>query len=81
VQTPDGAFHLLMKSDLEHIDYEQQSLMPANYAQRLNSRELDDLVSFLTRSASAKAKSDARTASQEGLLNVAGPRINRGGCP
>lgn len=66
VQTPDGTFHLLMKSDLEHIDDQQQSLMPADSVERLNSRELDDLMSFLMRSVSANTKSDARTASQKG---------------
>jgi cytochrome c oxidase cbb3-type subunit III len=59
LQTPDGAFHLLMKSDLEHIDYPAQSLMPADYAQRLGARELNDLISFLIRTAAADSKPQA----------------------
>ena len=59
LQTPDGAFHLLMKSDLEHIDYPQQSLMPTDYAQRLGAHELNDLISFLIRTATADSKRQA----------------------
>lgn len=66
VQTPDGAFHLLMKSDLKHVDYQQHSLMPADYGQRLTTRELDDLVSFLMRAAAANPNSDARSSSRKG---------------
>lgn len=51
LQTPDGAFHLLTKSELVRIDYPQQSLMPADYGQRLNASELNDLISFLMRAA------------------------------
>ena len=66
VQTPDGAFHLLMKSDLESVEYQPQSLMPGDYSRRLTTHELDDLVSFLMRTASTNSKSDARAASQKG---------------
>lgn len=47
VQTPDGAFHLLMKSELEKVEYQQQSLMPSDYGERLNASELNDLISFI----------------------------------
>lgn len=66
VQTPDGAFHLLMKSDLERLEYQPQSLMPGDYGQRLNAKELDDLVSFLMRVAATNSKSDAPAAPQKG---------------
>lgn len=56
LQTPDGVFHLLIKSDLEQIDYPQETLMPADYQQRLDARELNDLVSFLMRAAATTSK-------------------------
>jgi cytochrome c oxidase cbb3-type subunit 3 len=62
LQTPDGAFHLLMKSDLDRIDYPPQPLMPADYAHKLSANELNDLLSFLLRTATTNAKSGARGA-------------------
>jgi cytochrome c oxidase cbb3-type subunit III len=66
LQTPDGAFHLLSKSDLEQIDYLPHSLMPADYAQRLDARELNDLISFLMRTASANSNRQAGAAIAHG---------------
>jgi len=51
LQTADGAFHLFMKSDLERVDHLPGSPMPADYSKRLSAREINDLVSFLLRSA------------------------------
>lgn len=47
LQTLDGSFHLLMKSDLVELGHDPHSLMPSDYASRLSARDLDDLVSFL----------------------------------
>jgi cytochrome c oxidase cbb3-type subunit III len=47
LQTTDGAFHLLAKSELKSIEYQPHSLMPSNYGSRLSRQELDDLVSYL----------------------------------
>ncbi len=47
LQTPDGSFHLLMKSDLAALSHDHHSLMPSDYASRLSARDLDDVVSFL----------------------------------
>jgi|HubBroStandDraft_6_1064221.scaffolds.fasta_scaffold00808_6 cytochrome c oxidase cbb3-type subunit 3 len=58
LQTPDGAFHLLMKSDLTQIEYPRQPLMPTDYSQKLNAGELNDLISFLMRTAAAHAKAE-----------------------
>ena len=66
LQTSDGAFHLLMKSDLEYIDYPAQSLMPADYAQRLGAHEISDLISFLMRTAAANSKRQAGVALAKG---------------
>lgn len=62
LQTLDGAFHLLMKSDLKHIEHLPQSLMPADYGQRLEARELNDLISFLMRTAAVNSKRQAEAA-------------------
>ena len=49
----DGHFHLLMKSEVEHLTCKPEPAMPADYGQRLSSSELDDLVSYLAQSARA----------------------------
>lgn len=47
LQTLDGVFHFFMKADLEHLEYQPQSLMPADYGSTLSRRELDDVISYL----------------------------------
>jgi cytochrome c oxidase cbb3-type subunit 3 len=47
LQTKDGSFHFLQKSDLRTVEPLGQSLMPTNYRQRLSPDELNDLVSYL----------------------------------
>lgn len=47
LQSPDGTFHLLLKSGIERIEYEATSLMPSDYGSVLSRAELDDLVSYL----------------------------------
>src|SRR5580704_917694 len=61
IQTQDGAFHFLPKSELAQVDIGSRSLMPA--ASALDSKEVDDLVSYLLRTGdenphSAKADDD-----------------------
>ena len=46
LQSTDGNFHLLRKSDVRSCE-PRDSLMPANYRERLSDAELNDLVSFL----------------------------------
>jgi cytochrome c oxidase cbb3-type subunit III len=43
----DGTFYLLNKSELGNLSYRDESPMPADYATRLSSAELDDLVDYL----------------------------------
>ena len=43
----DGAFHLLMKSDVAHMTREPRSIMPDDYGRKLSSQQLDDLASFM----------------------------------
>jgi cytochrome c oxidase cbb3-type subunit III len=59
LQTADGAFHLLNKSELRKIEYQPRSLMPDDYGSRLSSKELDDLVSYLVSIARDKNKPEA----------------------
>lgn len=61
LQTKDGTFLFLQKSDLQSLDYGGQSLMPA-YGDRLSRGELNDLVSFLM-SAPAPSKEAATSKS------------------
>jgi cytochrome c oxidase cbb3-type subunit 3 len=47
LQTKDGTFHLLEKSDLHNFEYLNSSIMPANYSERLSPADLNDLTSYL----------------------------------
>ena len=51
VQTVDGNFHFFMKSDLQTLERQAQSVLPAGYHSALGSRDLDDVISFLIHSA------------------------------
>jgi cytochrome c1 len=50
-QSLDGTFHMLERSGLASVTYDPLSLMPADYGQRFTSAELNNLVSFLMRTA------------------------------
>ena len=47
LQSLDGTFHLLLKSDVERLEYQPKSLMPSGYSSMLSRAELDDLVNYL----------------------------------
>jgi len=47
LQTQDGRYHLLSRSDVTDVHYTGQSLMPRDYGTRLTPKELNDIVSFL----------------------------------
>jgi cytochrome c oxidase cbb3-type subunit 3 len=53
LQTLDGSFHFLPKSELTQLNVGSHSLMPAAI---LNSKEVDDLVSYLLRTGDESAK-------------------------
>ena len=61
LQTPDGAFHFLQKTDLTRVDLGSRSLMPAA---ALDSKEVDDLVSYLLHTGTESAKGSPEHASQ-----------------
>jgi cytochrome c oxidase cbb3-type subunit III len=54
LQTPDGRFHFLPRSELTKIDIGSHSLMPS--ASTLTPKEMDDLVSYLLRAGDDNAK-------------------------
>jgi cytochrome c oxidase cbb3-type subunit 3 len=49
LQTPDGSFHLLNKTEIRSITRHGVTAMPADYERSLTAAELDDLVSFLVK--------------------------------
>jgi len=61
LQSLDGAFHLLMKSEVASVSRDRNSLMPADYGSTLSAGDLNDLVSFLMSVAQQhKSSSDPR---------------------
>jgi len=69
LQTPDGVFHLLNKSDIRTMTFSGRSPMPSDYASTLSSVELNDLVSYLLRASRSekarKAESNAQAGDEE----------------
>jgi putative heme-binding domain-containing protein len=66
LQGLDGTFYLLSKSDLEGLDYSAQTLMPSDYGSTLSAGELNDVVSYLIRSAdSGSAETQGKTNEEE----------------
>ncbi len=56
MQTPDGSFRFFQKRDLARLEHKTQSLMPADYGEKLSASEIDDLVKFLSRTSGAQQK-------------------------
>lgn len=59
LQSPDGMFHLLRKSDLANLEYQPKSLMPSDYGSVLTPADLDDLLSYLFNAARAAKQPQA----------------------
>jgi putative heme-binding domain-containing protein len=53
LQDGDGRLYMLMKSSLVSVQRKAGEPMPADYGQRLNPTDLDDLVSYILREARA----------------------------
>jgi len=60
LQSPDGAFHFLSRSDIERVEADRQADMPTSYGSTLSSKELDDLVSYLMVSAKTSESSPSK---------------------
>ncbi len=63
LQTPDGAFHFLPRSELVQVDIGSSSLMPA--ASKLSDKEVDDLVSYLLHIAAESPSSQSSKADDD----------------
>ena len=57
IQTEDGQFNSVSKSNLADIRYTSHSLMPRDFAKRLTSGEIQDLTSFLVTNSAATPES------------------------
>jgi cytochrome c oxidase cbb3-type subunit 3 len=55
LQTLDGTFHFVTKSDLDGLQYASQPLMPSDYSSTLSPAELNDVISYLMRAANVSA--------------------------
>ncbi len=53
LQTLDGTFFFVPKSDLKGLEYSPEALMPSDYSSTLSPQDLNDVVSYLMRVASA----------------------------
>jgi cytochrome c oxidase cbb3-type subunit 3 len=53
LQSLDGAFHFLDRSDVAQLEFLPEPIMPANYGTMLKPAELDDLVNYLASVAKA----------------------------
>ena len=51
LQTLDGKFYSISKSDLAGLEYSSEALMPSDYSSRLSPQDLNDIVSYLMREA------------------------------
>ncbi len=65
LQTPDGAFHLLNKVDIQSQTYLGKSAMPSNYGTTLSPAEMNDIVSYLLRTAAPEKTSKPRNNSED----------------
>jgi cytochrome c oxidase cbb3-type subunit III len=62
LQTLDGVFHLFVKSDVESLAHQTESLMPSDYGTTLSRSEVDDLITYLVTAARAgKPEAASRT--------------------
>jgi cytochrome c oxidase cbb3-type subunit 3 len=62
LQTLDGVFHLLVKSDLANVAHQAEPLMPSDYGSSLNKSEIDDLISYMVTAARVgPAETSSRT--------------------
>jgi cytochrome c oxidase cbb3-type subunit III len=55
LQSRDGAFHFVSRTDIASTEMLPDPVMPANYGKTLTPAELDDLVSYLVKEAGGKA--------------------------
>lgn len=54
LQSPDGTFHFLSRTDIQDVTVLPDPIMPTDYGKTLTPAELDDLVSYLLKEAGGK---------------------------
>jgi cytochrome c oxidase cbb3-type subunit III len=64
LQSEDGTFHFITKSDLEGLDCNSQTLMPSDYGSTLTPEELNDVVSYLMKVANVSGAGAPRKADE-----------------
>jgi cytochrome c oxidase cbb3-type subunit III len=64
LQTVDGTFHFMTKSDLEGLEYNSQPLMPSDYSSTLSHDELNDVVSYLMKVANVSSSKTPKKADE-----------------
>ena len=60
LQSFDGSFHLLNKSDVNKLEFLPDPIMPTDYGTTLSTSEIDDLVSYLVTAARASQSGPKR---------------------
>jgi putative heme-binding domain-containing protein len=65
LQSTDGAFHFISKSDLKTIDRAQGSMMPSDYGSKLSDAQLNDLISYLLKAAEVSTPPDTHHPEEE----------------
>ncbi len=61
LQSADGTFYFLSKSDVGEIEYSPRSLMPSDYNTRLSSKDVDDIISYLIKAASSSRSDESNS--------------------
>ncbi|HEY2496455.1 MAG TPA: c-type cytochrome [Candidatus Angelobacter sp.] len=65
LQTEDGSFHTFSKEKIMRVEYSGHSLMPNDYENKLSSKEIDDLVSYLLKTGTPERASNQKHDSDE----------------
>jgi len=65
LQSFDGAFHLLKKSDVDKLEFRADPIMPSDYGTTLSATEINDLVSYLMTAARGPGSMAKRSAEDE----------------
>ena len=65
LQTEDGSYHSFFKEKIAYVEYSGHSLMPNDYGNKLSSKEIDDLVSYLLKTGALERSPDQKHDSEE----------------
>ncbi|MFZ0954550.1 MAG: c-type cytochrome [Candidatus Sulfotelmatobacter sp.] len=64
LQTLDGTFDFITKSDLASLEYNSQPLMPSDYGSTLTPDELNDVISYLMKAANVSGSGTLKKADE-----------------